>query len=57
MLTRKAKINVIAENTSAIAKNLLELIRPDGIGRSGCAILSISASVISFHMSAAKNPE
>jgi len=39
-------------------KNFLSLFCPtDGIGLFGCAILSISASVISFQIRAAKYPE
>jgi hypothetical protein len=57
MLIKNAKINVIAEKMRAIPKNFFELILPDGIGRSGCATLSMLTSVISFHISAAKKPE
>ena len=55
-LTKAEKIKTIAEKTRAIAKNLFLLIRPDGIGRSGWATESMSASVISFQINAAKNP-
>ena len=45
-----------AKKNKAIAKNLFLLILPEGIGLSGWATESISASVISFQISAAKNP-
>jgi hypothetical protein len=56
-LVRTAKRNVRNEKRSAIAKNLLELINPLGIARVGCTKTSISLSVMSFQMRAAKNPE
>ena len=57
ILMRYANKKVRAEKIRAIPKNFLILIAPEGIGRSVCAIASISASVISFHIRVAKNPE
>jgi hypothetical protein len=54
---RIAPVNTIAENINAIMKNFLGVILPDGIVRSGWAILSISMSLMSFQISVAIYPE
>ena len=56
-LVRTAKRKVSAEKTRAIAKNFFELMRPLGIALVGWTTISMSLSVMSFQISAAKKPE
>ena len=56
-LTKNEKRKVKNEKNNAIWKNFFELILREGIGLSGWAIVSMSASVISFQIKAAKYPE